>query len=251
MILCFVMGTSKKIQRKGREKGQQALHQFFKAVPKALDVYFRLANSLPIETKDDFLFLQVSIEGFIALPDKPANAEVIDDIINESYEEWMNYINSLPQEIANLYLPLEFEALKPVDIKMRFEFLVWTHGRVDYFKQLTTALRELTKFKEGDLTFNIFFPRDTYIHIDNQGVMNVRTPAFLQALDGVEINRIRECPVCSSIFWAGRITQQCCTPRCSNIFRVRRHRFRSDEEKGELKLKRIKREENKPRGKDK
>jgi hypothetical protein len=251
MILYFVMGASKKIQRKATKKGKQALHQYFKPAPEALERYIRIVNSLPSVTDKSMLFLTIPGGMFSEVLNDPKASEVKDEIIEAQYFQWIKFVKSLPPEIGQFYLPPDFESHKPEDNKARFEFLEWSHYRVEYFNQLKNALKGLSKFKDDDIAFNINFPRDTSIFIDAEGVINIRTPAFLQAIDGVEITRIRECPVCSSIFWAGRTTQQCCTPRCSNIFRVRRHRFRSDEEKGELKLKRIKQEENKPRGKDK
>lgn len=63
-----------------------------------------------------------------------------------------------------------------------------------------------------------------------------------EALEDVEPERIRICPICWNIFWAGYITQKCCTPKCANTFRVHRHRYKTDEEKNEYKFRRMKRD---------
>lgn len=46
----------------------------------------------------------------------------------------------------------------------------------------------------------------------------------LDALAGVEITRIGQCPVCKQVFWKKRIDQKACNRRCANTFRVRNSR---------------------------
>jgi hypothetical protein len=84
----------------------------------------------------------------------------------------------------------------------------------------------------------------TAVVIDAKGMVRERKSLFSLAIEGqdIEAARIRECPVCSKIFWAGRITQICCTPKCGNTFRVQRHRYRTDEEKEAYKWRRYQRE---------
>ncbi|HYP28539.1 MAG TPA: hypothetical protein VE262_17640 [Blastocatellia bacterium] len=48
-------------------------------------------------------------------------------------------------------------------------------------------------------------------------------PGFLnEALVGVEIARIRLCPICDSFFWAGRIDASCCSREHANRLRTQR-----------------------------
>jgi hypothetical protein len=48
-------------------------------------------------------------------------------------------------------------------------------------------------------------------------------PLLLQVLESVEAERIRACPVCGRLFWAGRLDQSAC-PRHGNVLRARRSR---------------------------
>ena len=48
-------------------------------------------------------------------------------------------------------------------------------------------------------------------------------PLLLQVLETVEAERIRECPVCRKLFWAGRLDQSAC-PLHGNVLRARRLR---------------------------
>ncbi len=84
-----------------------------------------------------------------------------------------------------------------------------------------------------------------WLTIDEEGIVRTKNQPLVDAIseDDVEAARIRECKVCKRIFWAGRITKQCCSPACSNTFRVRRHRYKTAAEKAEHKHKRYTREE--------
>jgi hypothetical protein len=56
---------------------------------------------------------------------------------------------------------------------------------------------------------------------DQDGKFRVTHHPLLHALEGVELTRIRECPICGKLFWAGRIDQACCTKGCAGIRRTR------------------------------
>ena len=59
--------------------------------------------------------------------------------------------------------------------------------------------------------------------------ITVHRPLLFQVLEGVEAERIRQCPVCEKLFWAGRLDQPACGARCANILRGRLHRRRVTE----------------------
>ena len=59
---------------------------------------------------------------------------------------------------------------------------------------------------------------------DQEGKLRIKHHPLLQALEGVEVSRIRECARCDQIFWAQRTDQLCCGRRCAHILRTRRWR---------------------------
>jgi len=73
--------------------------------------------------------------------------------------------------------------------------------------------------------------------VDDCGRLRFSLGKILDALEGVEIGRIRQCPVCGRIFWAARIDQKAHDHRCANTLRVRNSRS------PEGKLKRYRNEE--------
>lgn len=68
-----------------------------------------------------------------------------------------------------------------------------------------------------------------YAVTGQDGKFRVEHDPLLQALEGVEVSRIRECARCHQIFWAQRTDQLCCGRRCAHILRTRRWRQAYDE----------------------
>jgi hypothetical protein len=69
------------------------------------------------------------------------------------------------------------------------------------------------------------------LSINEEGQFKAMPHLIAQALDGVEPWRIRECLICKSVFWAGRINKWCCSDGCSLVLRQRR--FRKNKEQYE------------------
>jgi hypothetical protein len=58
---------------------------------------------------------------------------------------------------------------------------------------------------------------------------------FLRALDGTDVTRVRECPICDHFFLAFRKDQKACSKRCNAVRRVRD--WRANQEQHEYKRK--------------
>lgn len=64
----------------------------------------------------------------------------------------------------------------------------------------------------------------SHFYVDKEGIVRFTPPPVVRLLEGVEAARIKECPICFKIFWAGRKDMRCCTTRCANTFRMRKFR---------------------------
>ena len=64
---------------------------------------------------------------------------------------------------------------------------------------------------------------------DKEGRITIKPTPLADALAGVEATRIRECPVCGNIYWAGRKDKPCCSASCNTRRRVRQWRKRYPE----------------------
>jgi hypothetical protein len=59
--------------------------------------------------------------------------------------------------------------------------------------------------------------------------------AFLQALEGIDVARIRQCPICSNVYWADRIDKPACSRRCAGALRSRRNYESVKHERGKAR----------------
>src|SRR5262249_30341087 len=59
---------------------------------------------------------------------------------------------------------------------------------------------------------------------NDQGLIDLVKTWLADALEGVEADRIRRCPICGKIYWAGRKDQPACKKSCVQALRVRRWR---------------------------
>lgn len=56
------------------------------------------------------------------------------------------------------------------------------------------------------------------------GVLSVKLAPFLEVLQGIKVERIRKCPRCNTLFWAGRRDKTGCSKSCLGALRAKRHR---------------------------
>ena len=59
------------------------------------------------------------------------------------------------------------------------------------------------------------------LHLTDGCQFEFKLHYIFQALQGVQAYRIRECPICKRIFWAGRIDQAACSKQCNQTRRAR------------------------------
>lgn len=101
----------------------------------------------------------------------------------------------------------------------------------DYAQQGKVALGAAADYPAKSL--GPFF-LETHFDVDVEGKLRLHAHPILEALQGVEVARIRGCPICANIYWAERIDQPACSRRCNNTRRSRVLRGtlpRPDEEK--------------------
>lgn len=63
-----------------------------------------------------------------------------------------------------------------------------------------------------------------YGHLDKDGRLRRSPNPFAEALEGIEVSRIRVCLICRKLFWASRNDKRCCSEEHSRIIRQRQVR---------------------------
>jgi hypothetical protein len=100
----------------------------------------------------------------------------------------------------------------------------------DFLRGARETLKAIARLDKADVTGkDIPLPEKVVAFslgwkTDERGIITMKQGDVSKAIVGVEAARIRLCPVCKRIFWAGRIDQPCCTRGCANVLRVRRYR---------------------------
>jgi hypothetical protein len=92
--------------------------------------------------------------------------------------------------------------------------------KANRFFQETLTIRRLGIYVRFDITLPF--------EITSKGLIRPRQRGLAKLLteNDIAINRIKECPICSSIFWATRISAQTCgNKRCADTLSQRRRRL--------------------------
>ena len=104
--------------------------------------------------------------------------------------------------------------------------------RYEWFSRMQTKLRHLIRFsislQEHQPTFEGFAPApvlgETRISIDANGIAKVQPDEFSEAIDGLDLRRIRSCKICDRILWAKRNDTFTCSPKHGKALAMREMR---------------------------
>lgn len=98
--------------------------------------------------------------------------------------------------------------------------------RYEDFNLLRFNLKSFVGIKDKFLRLNakLSVYRTVYFEVDQKGKLRFQIDELLDALDGVEIDRLSQCRICKRIFWIGRKGMICCSHKCGNVLNNRRAR---------------------------
>jgi hypothetical protein len=189
------------VQQVQRRRGRQASR--LRAAPQALQQFIELVNSVPPGQE---------------LPELPDFYEVLGEVgsrrSGRGVAHWERMINDLPTDLRKYIGPVRLDTALAVYDK-------YSHLRV-----AGKTLRYIAHMDKSAGSVHPKFPASGVLRLSvgQGGRIQIVHGALIGALEGVEAARIRECPICSRIFWARRIDQPCCTSRCASDLRTRRWR---------------------------
>ncbi len=172
---------------------------------------------------------------------------------NENREFAKNYLNEhYIYQIQNIEAEVAYQSLKecleglPSQALKYIKELGEFHlaGEDTYFE----ALDRYTFIRESRIKLRAIVQHTQYLHsswekklrlpkletqgtmkINKDGTISIENDPFAEAVEGVDATRIRECPKCRRLFWAGRNTQLGCSTQCSTALRNRNLRKRNKE----------------------
>jgi hypothetical protein len=179
-----------------KEKGQQALR--LKPIRPELAEYIRLANLLP--RPEDLPGADVT--GRIPL------LEGWDPHLLVLLHEYPSF-----REFLNGALRDGLEPFQICDKLKKIRMVLYTIARHEAARPLCPA-NQPGPHLEGLIS----------TRTDAKGILRVVHDPLLQALEGVEAKRIRECKRCGKIYWAGRVDMPGCSKECTHALRQKRYR---------------------------
>lgn len=185
-------------------------------VPGGLGFFIELANGLPLDARTEAEIFKIAF----ARVDEAERKKNITAAIDISQARW---IQMQREEAARLQgAAQEYVGVLPQDYDSD-QLNLFRFNYAQLFR-LRDFLRSLAKLTPGEFTTIM---TDLTVSIDEQsGVVRFSYPDddWLAVTRGVDARRIRQCPVCSKIFWAGRLDQTCCGSACGHAWRNREYR---------------------------
>jgi hypothetical protein len=144
-------------------------------------------------------------------------------------EQWLWVSSTIQGLMRNL--PRFKKYMKGVDLQQ--DPPLQAYERAHFIKQIRDVLRVLARYGRSPTTESLpigaYLESLVFAKIDGKGRLHVEHTRLLQAIEGVEISRVRLCKICRRIFWAGRTDKDCCSPKCTGVNRTRKWRERYPE----------------------
>lgn len=190
-------------------------------VPRELEELIRLANALPSPEK----LPGAEPNGRLPVREHWDSDEVVVEGLMVSFPDFRSFMDGvdvkeeIPVEMVQRCLRLK-----------TIRSVLYTIARICSDNQHTSEL-----VLGGTHLENLVSVRS-----DAAGKLRIEHDSLLRALEGVETKRIRECPICGKLYWAGRLDKPACKTECDHVLRQRRYRERYSEK---YKLQRYRRAE--------
>ncbi len=229
-----INASSKKMRR---EKGsQRSRGKYLRQTPKKLDRLIELVNTLPPFDSLDLTFLhpthlQAQTEAELENEGKRKSAH-FDTFLAGSIIEALT-IKKLPPALLDYVIhgfkddPKTLHVMiKDRGVVGRYENIWTANIRLHNLAKLALAQAGRPNFERSNL-WQLLDRSYVLDEIDEKGIVKVSTDLFAEAMaeEPIEAARIRECAICTKIFFAGRIDAwQCGDPKCKSALSSRLNR---------------------------
>lgn len=194
------------------------------------------AKNLPPARLEKLIHLINLIAPDTRLPDLEGEIENLKLEDFEVQQRLYEILKSLPDEVSNYIYPYNLETIKELtsdyfdeeeNLRDNREFLYEIVQGYQDFSRFTKILRSLIQRHEAQKNNRLIIIFPIYISTEiviKDGLIHIETNKLAEALQGVDIDRLRICPVCNRIFWAKRNDQKACSNKCSGNLRIRKYR---------------------------
>lgn len=234
-----------RIQKIGPGKGRQVL-QRTKRAPDKLVRHIELANLIPpVSELPDYNQLNEEIFDSLPSQEAPVDSFSRDALLTGFLRATVGFLH---QHLPPDKYPQLYEYLGPIrssrvltEIPDLFRDVYGTRALLDAIAG-AQANKAVAPSKEIEIPREAT-PMSVALGVDGEGKLQVKRWPLLDALVGVEADRIRRCSECPRIFWAGRIDKYACSDKCVNRRNVRLWRERYAAQYTQYKLQRVRKAE--------
>src|SRR5262249_14175338 len=156
----------------------------------------------------------------------PTEILTTQDLARRAREQDLDFDHLMRNAIERLPLKLrEYVGKYPLNIggdlaRLGCAYFVWE--RYDYIVHGQILLHGLARAWMPGKGIDLLFPQK--LTLDNEGRVTFELTKLGKCILGVEMHRIRQCPICDKIYWAERKDQPCCSKSCAGALRTRRWR---------------------------
>jgi hypothetical protein len=77
------------------------------------------------------------------------------------------------------------------------------------------------------------FNSKVLLQVDENGIIQVTSDSFGEAINGVNFDRIRSCKICERVFWATNVNSKACSPKHASNLRLQKSRQLNKEKRQE------------------
>jgi hypothetical protein len=159
---------------------------------------------------------------------------------------FVSAFNGQPDEKGAQEMYSDYDSVAPL---LLTAFLGWTFAnQVKELRAVRSLLLDIANLNEGKRFSRILNQKGLFainlgipisVDITREGFLRMTEDNILEVLirEKVEVARIKQCPVCSKIFWAGRLNRKACSDKCVATNRQRNYRLRDKKQENEKKKK--------------
>lgn len=159
-------------------------------------------------------------QGFLRVITTPDEYQILQDLYQKA------------QQIPDNALGAEIKAIQDeIESKVVsiFQQQASSYYRLRAFRRSLYRLAEIGQEPEKhlgqslqDVVLNIALIE--YAYLDNDGIIRLPSNPLAEAINGIEVARIRACLICRKLFWATRKDKRCCSEEHARIVRQRQVR---------------------------
>lgn len=206
----------------------------------------RAVYQRPTKVKELIEFLN-SVPMQLRLPDLEELGNEFEDFLLTLPKKFVDQIKLKALSVVNkVFSPQHEDYEKAILSNQKWEYQIFLNTRQD----VRELVNSITLARNNELSINEGVQLPPLIsqvkrEISENGIYNAQLSGLDEVLNGVYLDRLRFCEVCSHIFWAENKNSFTCSETCRNALRQRKYRKKNKEDVNAKRRERYQQEKHK------